>query len=67
MYRGSFGTVCKAVRKSDNHEVAIKIVSKKKLNSKPGSNLMKYLEREVNILKSIKHVCNFNIILIEIN
>ncbi|OUM58924.1 hypothetical protein PIROE2DRAFT_64098 [Piromyces sp. E2] len=53
--RGSFGTVCKAIRKCDNHEVAIKIVSKKKLNSKPGSNLMKYLEREVNILKSIKH------------
>jgi len=52
---GSFGTVCKAIRKNDNHEVAIKIVSKEKLNSKPGSNLMKYLEREVNILKSIKH------------
>jgi len=52
---GSFGTVCRAIRKSDNQEVAIKIVNKNKLNSKPGSNLMKYLEREVNILKSIKH------------
>jgi len=52
---GSFGRVCKAVRKSDNCEVAIKIVNKSKLNSKPGSNLMKYLEREVNILKSIHH------------
>ncbi|ORX83038.1 Pkinase-domain-containing protein [Anaeromyces robustus] len=52
---GSFGRVCKAIRKSDNCEVAIKIVNKSKLNSKPGSNLMKYLEREVNILKSIQH------------
>jgi len=52
---GSFGRVCKGIRKSDNLEVAIKIVNKSKLNSKPGANLMKYLEREVNILKSIQH------------
>ncbi|ORX48104.1 Pkinase-domain-containing protein [Piromyces finnis] len=52
---GSFGTVYKAIRKYDNQEVAVKIVSKKKLVSKPGSNLMKYLEREINILKSVKH------------
>lgn len=47
---GSFGTVRKAIQKSSNREVAVKIILKSRLHGH-----LEVVEREINLLGSFKH------------
>lgn len=47
---GSFGTVRKAIQKSTGREVAVKIILKSRLHGH-----LEVVEREVNLLSSVKH------------
>ena len=50
-FRGSFGTVRKVTRLSDNLLAAVKIIRKRDLNTKE----LKTLDREANILSNVHH------------
>jgi len=56
--KGSFGTVMEAIRSVDEEKLAVKIINKEKA----GSAAVKLLEREVSIMKKVKHE---NIIFLE--
>ncbi|ORX87642.1 Pkinase-domain-containing protein [Anaeromyces robustus] len=52
---GNFADVKKGVHRYTSENVAIKILAKEKLMLKSSSKMVISLEREINILKSIKH------------
>jgi len=53
---GNFADVKKGIHRYSSENVAIKILEKRKLMLKSSSKMVISLEREINILKSIKHV-----------
>jgi len=52
---GNFAEVKKGIHRYSSENVAIKILEKRKLMLKSSSKMVISLEREINILKSIKH------------
>jgi len=54
---GNFAEVKKGKNRYNGESVAIKILEKERLMLKSSQKMVQSLEREINILKNIKHVC----------